>query len=106
MFQGTLNIAQDGDKSCNFPHGASSVEIQDARNRVSWRLSPISQWKAWEARQYVAGLESLWAASERAMHGTVRLKPKLQWKSQELKDARNMNHVLRKALGNKLLLAK
>jgi hypothetical protein len=31
----------------------------------------------------------------------VRVKPKLQWKSQDIRDARNVEWLLRKAVGNK-----
>jgi hypothetical protein len=33
------------------------------------------------------------------MHKSVRVKPQLQWRPQDIGDARNMEHILRKATG-------
>jgi hypothetical protein len=42
-----------------------------------------------------AGLGSLQAAPERATHEAVRVKLKTQWRLQEVKGTRNMEHLLR-----------
>jgi hypothetical protein len=46
-------------------------------------------------------LESLHAASEgQAIHEAVKVKPKLQWRLQDVRDARDVEHMPRKATGN------
>jgi hypothetical protein len=45
----------------------------------------------------VAKSECLQAAHEREKHKAVRVKPEMQWRSKEDKDARNMECLLREA---------
>jgi hypothetical protein len=45
-------------------------------------------------------LESLQVASKRVIPEAVRVKPKVQWRSQEVGEARNMECLLRKAAGS------
>ena len=49
---------------------------------------------AWKVKQSVAGLESLRLP---LMHETVKMKTKVEWKPQLLRDASNVNCLLRKA---------
>jgi hypothetical protein len=42
---------------------------------------------------------SLQAAPDRTMSETMRLNPKMQWKPQEVRDARNVDHPPKKAAG-------
>jgi hypothetical protein len=37
---------------------------------------------------------------KRMIHETVRVKPKMQWRSQEVGDVRNVDHLLRKAVSS------
>jgi hypothetical protein len=67
---------------------------------VSWRLPPTFESKASEVRQSVTGLESLQAVPEKAMQEAVKVKPRLWWRLQYVRDARNMG-LPRKAVGNK-----
>jgi hypothetical protein len=55
--------------------------------------------KAWEARQYVAVLESLVEAADRVIHENVSMKPKLQWRCQEIRDANSMECLPRNTAG-------
>jgi hypothetical protein len=49
----------------------------------------------------VTGSESLQAAPARVMHNkAVRGNPKLQWRPQDVGDARSMDYLLRKAVGS------
>lgn len=52
--------------------------------------------EAWEARQCVTRLETMHAAPERLMNETVRMKLKIQWKLQRLRDAQNVQYLPRK----------
>lgn len=45
------------------------------------------------------GLESLWIAPERAVHKTVIVKLKLQWRPREARAVRNTGHLLREDSG-------
>jgi hypothetical protein len=53
---------------------------------VYWVISR----KACEVRQYIAESGSLKSAYERAMLKAVRVKPKLQWRFQDIQDTRNV----------------
>jgi hypothetical protein len=44
---------------------------------------------------------SFWPATEKVVPEAVILKPKLQWRPQEVGDARNMKHLLKKKEGRK-----
>jgi hypothetical protein len=46
-------------------------------------------------------LDSFQVAHERTMLEAIRLKPKLQWRLQDVGDDRNKGHALRQAAGNK-----
>jgi hypothetical protein len=52
----------------------------------------ISQ-KGLEGQEVCGRIDSLWAVPEKAMHKDVRVKLKLQWRPQEFRDARNMEHL-------------
>jgi hypothetical protein len=58
------------------------------------------QRKSWEARQCVVGLGSFQGIPEKVVYGAVRVKPKLQWRLEEVRDARNMECLPKKAAGN------
>jgi hypothetical protein len=45
----------------------------------------------------MAWSESLYKAHERVMHEAVKVKPKLQWRSQDVGDAGNVDHLPRKS---------
>jgi hypothetical protein len=49
----------------------------------------------------VVGSESLQTALVRAMHEATKVKPKLQWIVQDIRDAWNVEHQLKKTVGNK-----
>jgi hypothetical protein len=50
----------------------------------------------------VAGPETiLQIVSDGVMHKAVRVKLRMQWRPQEVRDARNMECLLRKAIGSK-----
>lgn len=50
--------------------------------------------KVWEGKQYVAGSESLKAPADRMMPSKVsRLKLKLYWRPQEVRDAMNVENL-------------
>jgi hypothetical protein len=74
--------------------------MQNARVMGSWRLPLRFQRKAWEVRQYFAQSESLQEAPERVIHDAIKVKPKLQWKPQDISVARNVESLLKKAAGN------
>jgi hypothetical protein len=48
----------------------------------------------------VAGWETLQASPERLMYEAKKVKPKLQWRSQDVGDTRNKGCLLRKGIGN------
>jgi hypothetical protein len=58
------------------------------------------QRKLWKARQCVAEFEYVGGAPKRVMHEAVKVKSKTQWRPQEVRDARNMEHLLRKVSGH------
>jgi hypothetical protein len=49
--------------------------------------------KAGEARKYVTGFEFMQTDPVRVIHGAVRVKPKLEWRLQDVGDARNMVYL-------------
>jgi hypothetical protein len=59
----------------------------------AWRLPPRFKRKAWEHRHCVAGLDLLQVAPGKVRHEAVRVKPKMQWRPQEGRDARLMKNV-------------
>lgn len=54
------------------------------------RLLPKFLKKVWEASQ---------GTPERAVNKAVGMKPKVQWRLQEIGDAKNREHMLKKATG-------
>jgi hypothetical protein len=69
--------------------------MQNARTVVSQNVLPRFQW---EARQCV----KVQAAPVRSMCEERRVKPKIQWGFQEVGDAKNIGHLIRKTTGNEL----
>jgi hypothetical protein len=69
--------------------------MQNAKVMRSWRLPPRFQ--------AMCGCK---AASKKAVHEAVRVKPKLQWRPQDAAVARNVDHLLRKATGNRAAIPK
>lgn len=63
-------------------------------------LPPRFQRKAWEVRQCMAGSEFLQAVHDSIINKMVRVKSKLQRRIRELRDARNVEYLLRKVLGS------
>jgi hypothetical protein len=63
-------------------------------------LQPRFQRKAWEARQGLAVSGSLWATPMMVMCEAVRVKLKMQWRPHEVRYAREVKHLWRKASGN------
>lgn len=61
----------------------SSEEVMDTSTKISR--------EGLEARQSIAELEYLWDAPERVMHEAVKVKLKLEWKPQKLRDTNNDN---------------
>jgi hypothetical protein len=59
------------------------ADMQNARITGSWMLPSRFQRKTGEARQCVAGSESLQADPKRVIHGAVRVKLKVHWRSQD-----------------------
>jgi hypothetical protein len=78
---------------------ASFVDMQNSRAVGSQRLLPRFQRKDWDARQRVVRSEFLQVTPERAGHEAMRVKPKLHWGPQEVRNARNVEHLLRKITG-------
>jgi hypothetical protein len=100
MVQEFSATTQTGSRPCHYQHDAGFAGMQSLRVMGSWRHLPKFQRKAWEFRQCLTGLESLQAAHGRAMHKVLKVKPKLQWKPKEIKDARIIEFLMRKAPGS------
>jgi hypothetical protein len=69
------------------PHKASFAGIQDSKVIGSWRLPPRFQKKVRKDRKCVAGLGSLQANPKIVKHDAMRMKPKIQWRFQELESS-------------------
>lgn len=93
MIPGNLTTAQVGSRTLQCPCDAGSVGMEVAGVKGSWRLSQRFQREAWEARQILVGLESLWVTHERVMHKAVGMKPKLEWRPPELSNATIVEHL-------------
>ena len=66
-FPGGLAAVQDGSRLWHQSCGAGSAGMQDSGVRGSWRHPPRFQGKSWEARQGIAGPESLQAPPENSV---------------------------------------
>jgi hypothetical protein len=56
--------------------------------------------KTWEVKQCLKGLESLQTIPNRVVYEAVRVKPKLQWIIQDVRNVRSMGYHLRKTANN------
>lgn len=88
---GGLATASTDSTSWYCLHDAGFTSMQNARAVVSGRRPSRFQRKVWKVRQ---------GARERAWSKAVGMKPKVQWQSQEAEDARNVEHLPRKALSH------
>jgi hypothetical protein len=70
---------------------AGFAGMQMLRVIGSGRLPLRFQWKAWEDRQCVVEYKSSQVAPGTAMFEVMRVKPKLQWRPQKVKDAKSWN---------------
>jgi hypothetical protein len=88
-------MAQAGGRTWYHPCNASFAGMQNTRVVGSWRHAITFQRTAWNARPCVIGFKSLKAVPEIAMCEAMRV----QWRPQDIRDARNVEHLLRKASG-------
>lgn len=72
---------------------ASFADINNARMIWLYRLPLRFHRKGWKAQQDMAGLKSLQASPERVMCESLRVKLKLQWRIQKVRDSRNMEYL-------------
>lgn len=78
VVQGATTIAQASSRTWHCPADAGFPDMQNIRVVGSWRLLCSFQRKAWKC------------PSERRMHKSIGIKAKVQWRIQEVRDARNV----------------
>jgi hypothetical protein len=95
------NTVCTSSRSRHPPNNVDFAGLKIARVMVSWRLLPRFQRKAQEVRQMCV---QCWGSCNQILTllvcGAERVKLKLQRRSQEVKDARNVEHLLREAAGS------